>query len=328
MPEVSNEPREQGRVLWQGLRRRGGASSDRQEPTAGRGSFSRPLVICAIGFVASFWAEYTFGLWHWPVPLEFAREAAIAFLIAAILYAALEYNAERVAHEETIRFRDLVSKDVFQALMGRIVPGPVFHEINDILHSDVVRSDCEYVISFLKPYPEMPPGYFVIRRDVMYVVANLLSRITTFWVRSYHSNDLKLDATAWQERNFHLKLSVNGEEVPLQVGVNLFIEADAATFEYPIRLGPRESARVSFRGEEPALVSAGRNTYLQATPGIGLKVEVRNEYAEVIGPWEVQMNHPGRDEVERDDFGRYVMKRAILPGQGFQVLWKSGKEMP
>ena len=87
-------------------------------------------------------------------------------------------------------------------------------------------------------------------------------------------------------------------------------------------MGPRESKEITLHGEEPSPLSAARNSYLQATPVIGIEVEIINEYREKIGDAEVQMNHPAAGEARPNGIGRYNLRRAFLPGQGFQVIWK------
>ncbi len=192
-------------------------------------------------------------------------------------------------------------------------------EINNVLHTDFVRSDCKYRVIFKPPDPGMPQGYFVIRRELRYIVTNLLNRKTTFVARSAHSEDIDLVAAGWENRNFHLQLMIDDKQVALVPGKNLFVEPRNFTrLEHEISLEPWESRSISLHGEEPCRVSTGRNTYLQATPVLGIEVEVWNDYKGVIGTWDIHMNHPGADEVRANGIGRFVLSRAFLPGQGFQ----------
>jgi len=231
--------------------------------------------------------------------------------------------------DEFNRYQERIATNVFDAVLGRIVPAEVFHEINDILHSEIVRRDCKYRIIFKEPYPGMAKDHFVIRREVRYIVENRLSRETIFAVRSTHSEDVDLAAAGWTGRDLHLALLVDDQPVELKHGVNLLVEAERnfSRLVHQITLGPRESRSITLHGEEPCLISAGRNTYLHATPVLGIEVEIWNDYKEMIGTSGVQMNHPAAGEAKRDGIGRYVLERAFLPGQGFQVTWKEiGRE--
>jgi len=235
-------------------------------------------------------------------------------------------NVEQVVRREVRQFIDLFSKDAFQAVLERIVPEAVFLEIRNILNSEVIRSDCEYKITFKKPYPGMPAGYFVIQRALSFKVRNLLNRSAIFPVRSSYSGDEDPTSAAWLGRHYHLDLSVNNQKITIEKDKNLFLREGVTVLDEPVRLAPQGEAEIFLRSEEPCRIEAGRNSYIQGTPLIGIEVDVRNEYPEEIGASEVQMNHPAASEMICDQFGRYILKRAFLPGQGFQVLWKKKRE--
>lgn len=302
------------------------SESHEREHEPGRISLWISLLICFGLASFCFWMEHVLQEMKRPVWSELFLHVGVAFVVAATIIAVIEFRAHRIADQETRRFRDQVSRDVFQALLGRIVPPEVFFEINDILHTDTVRRDCRYRIIFKEPHSNMPPGYFIIRREVTYTVSNLLSRKTIFKARSSHSEDVDLVAAGWQNRHFHLTLLVANEPISLEEGKNLFVRGSLTRLEQDIPLGPRESKEITLHGEEPSLVSAARNTYLQATPVINIEVEVLNDYREKIGDSEVQMNHPAAGEARLNGIGRYELKRAFLPGQGFQVIWREAKK--
>jgi hypothetical protein len=257
---------------------------------------------------------------------EACLHLAIAFVVAGTVIALIEIRAQQAAEEENERFRKQILADAHRALYGRLVPPEVFAEINSILHTDIVRSNCKYVITFLPPDKAMPDDSFIVRRQVAYTVTNLLNQQITFMARSFHSEDLEFSSETWKGKEYHLKLLVDGEEIKLEEGKNLTTGADFAKVEQAVPLGPEGSRSISLHGEEPALLTAGRISYLQATPVIGIEVTILNSYPEKIKDAEVYMNHPGRDQMRIDDLGHFVLNRAFLPGQGFQVIWKLRKE--
>jgi hypothetical protein len=282
----------------------------------------KSLAICFGGALACFLLKYPLREHGWQVSTEIATEVGIAFLVAGVLTLTLEYNAKRLLHREVKRFLDSVAKDVYTALLERVVPEEIFDELNDILRTDVVRRNCEYHIVFAKPYSDMPKGYFVLRRTLTFTVENQLSRRTTFFARSVYAGSEDLASTAWRGRHFHSRLEVNGEDIPLEEGRNLFERDDQIVLEHPVHLGPHETAEVLLQGEEPCWIEASRTSYIQGTPVIGIRVTLQNEYPEAIGQVAVEMNHPAREEMKYTAaMGRYVLDRAFLPGQGLQIFW-------
>jgi len=225
---------------------------------------------------------------------------------------------------ETIRreIADQMAKDVLQAVVGWRVPDELFFEAKKILESRILRKNCEYVITFVAPYPAMPDGYFVIRRDLSFTVTNLLQETTTFEARSSYSGDVDLTSEAWQGRHYHLNLAVDGQKIQIQPNRNLFVKEGITILSEPVRLAPGGSARISLLGEEPCRIEAGRNTYIQGTPVIGVSVKIVNGYPEVISAAGVQMNHPEAAKMKVESQGRYVLDRPFLPGQGFQIYWQ------
>jgi hypothetical protein len=282
------------------------------------------LFICFALASFCFWQNLELKELH-PIWGELLLHLAIAFVVAGTITGVLEFQAQRLAEREAVRFRKQVSRDVFQALFGKIVPKEVFAELNDVLHSPIVRRDCKYRITFRPPDPGMPRDYFIIRREVTYEVENLLSQPISFVARSSHSEDLDLSAAGWK-KNFHSDIFVNGKKLPLIEGENFFVEGTAMRIAHSLMLPSRGSATIAFHGEEPSRVSAGRNSYLQATPVIGMEVDVINDYKDAIEALGVQMNHPAAPEPTPNQIGRYLLERAFLPGQGFQVRWREKRQ--
>ena len=257
-------------------------SRDENESESGKLSLIFSLFIC-LGLASfCFWQQHELAAAGHNVWSELCLHIGVSFVVAATIIAVIELKAQRLAERETRRFRNQVSRDVFKALLGQIVPTEVVQEINNILHSEIVRRDCQYRIIFRRPNQGMSKDYFIIRREVTYKVENLLSHKTTFVARSSHSEDADLIAAHWSNRNFHLKLLVDNVELPLIQGKNIFIDGDSMRLAQEVTLGPRQIRSIAFHGEEPSRISAGRNSYLQATPVIGIAVDVVNEYQAVF----------------------------------------------
>lgn len=305
----------------------------RPEPELGNWALWRTFLVCLGGAAGFFWANNQLaklGMTSWA---EIATHVGIAFLVAGVLLITLEFRAKRVLHREVLGFLDEVARNVYKALLERIVPEEVFNEMNEILRTEVIRRDCEYWITFMKPRSDMPPGYFVIRRTLTFTVENQLNKSTVFPIRSVYSGSEKLTSDAWRGRQFHTRLEINGSPVRIEEGKNLFMRDGKPVLEHPIRLGPRgsgtDSAEVLLLGEEPCFVAAGHNSYTQGTPVIGIKVTIFNEHPEAITAPSVQMNHPAREQTKHvAALSRYHLERAFLPGQGFEIGWETTEGRP
>src|SRR5690349_14343 len=93
---------------------------------------------------------------------EACLHLAIAFVVAGTVIALIEIRAQQAAEEENEKFRKQILSNAHQALYERLVPPEVFAEINNILHTDIVRSNCKYVITFLPPDEGMPDDSFIV----------------------------------------------------------------------------------------------------------------------------------------------------------------------
>lgn len=303
-----------------------------------RGDFSwKGLVILAVVYFVAASFFYFAGFFLHAKQENFwagiADHLSIAFLILLLLIG-VEYRAKKKAHEEFARslaelsrYREQVAQDVFEAVLGRIVPEPIVEEVRQILSTPVMKSQCEYIIT-LEAGKNMPPGYAVLRRDLKFRVENLLEQPTTFPILSYYTSDEDLASAAWRGRPFHVKLEVDGKEITPEEIEGLDNKRHFK-LEYKKELAPRGSADVFLRGEEPVRIEAGRSSYVQSTPVDALTVSIRNELREIIQDVEVQMHHPAWNRVEVDrNLNRYVLRRAFLPGQGFEVSWRKGGPQP
>jgi hypothetical protein len=215
-------------------------------------------------------------------------------------------------------FRDTVHQDASKSS----VASAVADEINKIVLSEVTRSQCHYLLTFKAPYKGMPRGYMVVRRDLDFIVTNITDREISFPIRSSYSGDEDLSSDWWHGSLFHRKLLINDhEEIEIREGKNLFIEDGMLVLKEVVDIQPGKSKKIFITGEEPCRIDAGRNIYIQGSPVVGIWVRIENDYHRAIDSINLQMLHPGASEATRDGFGQYVLERAFLPGQGFQVTW-------
>jgi hypothetical protein len=230
-----------------------------------------------------------------------------------------EQELHRLAEEFT-PYQERIARDVFEAVLGRLVNEGLVDEIKQLLQVPFMKTKCHYTIRFMKPYDEMSTGWCVLRRDMSFVVTNIGQETRDFTVRSSYTSDEDFASAGWGERPVHLGLSVNGEDIPVE---RFLTDERGYELAYSVRLEAHQSARIFLRGEEPMRVEASRSYYQQGTPADALDVLIENNYSEAIGPIEVQMHHPGRSQMEYDRHREhYSLRRAFIPGQGFEVIWK------
>jgi hypothetical protein len=270
-------------------------------------------------------AEVVLDDHKWP-GVHIAQHLSVAFWVASFSIVGIEINAKRRAREELDRFirefekfKGAVSENVFEAVIGRVVPGQIVEEVKELLRSAFIKTECEYTIRFVRRYDDMPDGYCVLRRDLRFKVNNLSAHPATFPIRSSHTVDENIGETVWKGRPFHLELWVDnvqkkpGEFLKDKKGFDL---------EYFVELNSKDSASIFLLSEEPMRIEANRTFYSQNSSVDALAVSIENECRDLIGEIEVQMHHPGRGEVIHERPDRHTLRRAFFPGQGFEVSWK------
>lgn len=227
------------------------------------------------------------------------------------ILAATQLNEFRVTFEQ---YRDNLGKDVFKAVLGQVIDKSLAREVHNLLTVPYIKSRCQYVIRFKKPYPGMTPGYCILSRDLSFEVKNVTENEEIFLVYSSYATDEDLARTGFGEREIHKKLTVNGHQPENW-------RQDRFTIHYKVPLPPGGKASISINSEEPIQKRANRSFYSQSTPTDGLEVVIDNDYPEGIGAITVRMHHPGQAVVDFDG-SHYSLRRAFFPGQGFEVVWK------
>ena len=246
---------------------------------------------------------------------------AVGFIVAAILTLTIEYNARIRTERETRAFADKVANNVFEGLLTHILTRAVFDEINSVMHSQWIRKDCEYTLTFERPRVGMPGDYCIIRRELLFTVENLTTRSIVFPIRSTYSAHPDRTPETLQSQ-FHSDLKINGQPPEQPIEKYMSRGSQSVVLEYPLELGPRKEATVELSGEEWSRVGAGSNSYIQGSSVVGIKVSIQNLYPEQIEDIQVFMHHPSGEDIERR-FNRYSLDRAFLPGQGFEVRWST-----
>jgi hypothetical protein len=302
----------------------GGRKKARKPVDLGRRSLWASAGLCFVG-AGVFYLLESYLETNTLVGAHVAQHISIALLVGAISILGIEYNAKRRAERELDRFlnefnryREQVAKDVFDAVLGRVVDQSVVGEIKHVLRMPFIKKGCQYTIRFLEPDGGMSSDYCILRRDLFFKVRNVSADTVDFPIRSSYTADEDLTSAAWKGRAFHLQLIVNKQEIP----VTDYLE-DQFNLSYTLSLNPQEEAEIFLRGEEPMRIEASRSYYYQSTPMDGVEVIIENNYSRAIGEVEVQVHHPGWPQVRHDaNRNRYTLDRAFLPGQGFEVIWK------
>ncbi len=220
--------------------------------------------------------------------------------------------------DEFTKFEERIT-DIFEEVLRRLVNQALVEEIKDVLRIPFSKTNCVYTLRFMSPHDEMNEGWCVLRRDLEFDVKNVGQEPMIFPVRSSFSTDKEFASAGWGTRPVHLKLTVNGADIPPAK----YLREQGFVLDYSVLLQAQESAHIFLRGEEPIRVEPNRSFYQQSTPADALDIFIENNYDESIGPVTVQMHHPGREQVEYDENrARYTLRRAFMPGQGFEVVWK------
>jgi len=290
-----------------------------------------------------------------------AQHLSIAFLVAAVSIVGIEFNARKRMQQELEQFQERFAQferevkndrkifnqdfeeykkqaeealqglqteftkveerisDILAEVLRRLVNQALVNEIKYVLGIPFSKTECEYTLRFQPPHDGMNSDWCVLQRDLAFTVTNIGQEPKIFPVRSSFTTDKNFATAGWSSRPVHLKLTVNGSDIPPAK----YLREEGFVLDYPVLLQPQESAHIFLRGEEPIRIEPNRSFYQQSTPADALDISIQNYFPEAIGSIDVQMHHPGRDFIDRNqDQGRFSLKRAFMPGQGFEVIWK------
>lgn len=269
---------------------------------------------------------------------DVAEHLAVAFFVGLIIIVGLEINHARRANREQTKYltdlkdglrsyRQGVARNVFGAVFAKNVPDSVLQEMTEILARGTMKTQCEYDITFLRG-KDMPPGYCILRRELSFVVKNLDGEPAEFVVQSRYLKGGQDEAAdlAWLGRAFHKILKINKSEDGVSWRGQGTHQMDAV-----VTLPPNGEAHVFVSGDEPIAIVSGRSSFIQSSLTDGIRIMVVNTMPQEIEGIDVEMFHPFGGRVDREvdaEVKRYELKRAFLPGQGFEVSWRaaSGKE--
>jgi hypothetical protein len=251
---------------------------------------------------------------------ELSFHASLAFTIAFLLTIFVEYNLGRRHQEE-------VAIDVWSAVLRTLAPEAIVDELKYILKGEVTKERLRYTLTFEKPYPGMDANQFVLRRELTFTLTNVTNRKVAFPLETtidarhgyVHLNKNGEEITLPR----HIKLNLDGVEVPLIEGRTLFTEDRQCRVEKTLKIRRGGSTKVYLCGEEALELSAGGNSYIQVQPSVGLEVIVKNHYEDRLEIRELLLNHPNWAEFGQTEEQIYKFDGGILPGQGFQVSWSA-----
>jgi hypothetical protein len=254
-----------------------------------------------------------------------------SFIVAFIVMISFGVQARARARQESKFISELDWRDnerdnesaegLLKSTLGLIMSKALGNEVSQILLSRFVGTQCEYAITFMADR-DLPPGYILLRSDLSFKVVNLFDRHEDFMFEFCCVGGCGLGSLAWRGQRFYAKLAINGVYVDPDMLRYMNVEENCRV-RYSLPLKPGESAEMFLRGEEPVCIDTGHFSYIQAVPVDALAVSVRNELRNQIQDVRVQMQHPARGitcAYPGDE--KYVLQRAFLPGQGFNVSWR------
>jgi hypothetical protein len=275
-------------------------------------------IICLLGFVVFFF-PHSYIAEHYPKQHfleQFLHEGSIAFMIAGILTATLEHTARRRAARESQEYAQSIGEDVFKEILHHLVPPEVFTEIDRLFKIKFIRRNCKYTITFTDK--DTPPGLIAVLRELSFDVQNLSQEEIVFPIRSAYSGHPEITAT---KKEFHLQLKIEQEPI---LDLEPYIKQDASFIylDYPLSIEPGDTVKVYMKGGELYATQPGSSSYIQGSVCDGLEVRIVNECRNKIKEVDLLMHHPApKKEIVSNTKQDYSLKRAFLPGQGFEIRW-------
>jgi hypothetical protein len=263
---------------------------------------------------------------------ELTRHAALALFIAGLLILAVDIHTRRSARIEAARDREETRKDiaaytrgvaenVWKAVSGRSVPDEICKEIDGILKCDVVKENCQYVITIGLPYENVPDGLIVIRREVSYFARNLTGMQTVYPLRSRIENVLpdvrvKRDGIEMTLPK-HIKCAVADENIPSEK----YLSPDnPRLLSCDITL-EKDSGKHIYLVWDELCKTTDVNVYTTLTPMKDLTVRVIKMSEKVVIK-EVLLHHPRPTDFLMTQDNLWEFKGGVLPGQAFSISWE------
>lgn len=253
---------------------------------------------------------------------------SIAFVVSIIIIVTVEFYAARRTKREILEYRKSVAKEVWQAILGRLIPPSITRELDGILKADVVKEDCRYVLTLKPPYKGMSEDLLVIQREILYTLKNITSEAIAYPITSFIANahdDIPVEdvnGTKFMVPR-HIAIRIN-DEVP-EGGIDNVVGKDEKgrprNLEHVVMLSDQGRVQVYLCNEEPMEVR-GTNVYTTLTLVDALTVIVKNDYSQKVMVNPLRLHHPNWKDFKPGADGVYKYVGGLLPGQSFGVSWE------
>jgi hypothetical protein len=232
---------------------------------------------------------------------------ATAFFIAFFLDMFFEYNFH-------VRYLERWGRDVLQAVAGTLISPSIVTEVSSILKSPLVRAECVYKLEFEAP-PDGDSSLFILRRSLSYKACNKIGRRIPLKITSSVENKRQSPYTK------HLLLHVGGREVTnfQTVTSGGYLKL---SYDHSRGLAPAAEIAVFTVCQEVVELAVKQNSYIVMVPCESLEIHPVNSYPKRIGKITIRMHHSINEEIVPDALGNFQFPYAVLPGQGFDIVWE------
>jgi hypothetical protein len=221
---------------------------------------------------------------------------------------------------------DLIAKNVWNSIFNRMVPPAISTEIEGILKSKICRVGLAYtVILSNKDYVDVPEGYVVVKRQMVYRLFNLtgsdLPETIRFQTRNSTVGNWDLTTRDGETVTLPriLNVSVHGEEIDVPLD-------ERTDFTYKVKLPQMASAKEAWQVDsevEGLSLTTDRVLYMQPDPCDGLEVRVFNLMEDTIKVQDDEVYVTGGHHLSLTTKKRWVCNEGILTGIALSIPWRA-----
>jgi len=239
---------------------------------------------------------------------------SLALLISIITILAVENRSKKQMQNEFRDQMDLVKKNVWEALGVRLLGTSIATELESIMKENAAREDCSYVISFLPSPKGIPEDRQLVRVENSFDLRNLTG--TQGKIHRIRASIIGYERFGNFPR--FICLTIDGKEQDL---TKLVVANDPARISKEVRLPDTQEGRVRVSlGMEVVYKRRDAESFITEIPVEGLHVTVVNQVPGIIGQARLDLFH-GSGVAEHPTECTWHYRRALLPGQGFSLIW-------